>query len=68
MTIHDDVSSITESQYCYSRANNNSLSDNDFKDDRIDALTSLEDEEASIALYGRSHHLQRLQNAYEQVC
>jgi predicted ATPase len=68
MTLHDDVSSITESQYCYSRANNNSLSDNDFKDDQIDALTSLEDDEASLALYGRSHHLQRLRNAYEQVC
>jgi predicted ATPase len=68
MTIHDDVSSITESHYCYSRANNNSLSDNHSKADQNDAPISLHDDETSLALYGRSHHLQRLLNAYEELC
>jgi predicted ATPase len=67
MTNSDDVSSITDSHYCYSRSKNNSLGDNDFNEARNEALTSL-DEEASPVLFGRSHDLQRLQQAYQQVC
>ena len=52
----DDLSSITESHYCYSRAKNNSVSDSaskDCKDDPHDALHSLvENEEVPYALYG----------------
>ena len=72
MTSLDDLSAITESHYCYSRANNNcnSVSDNESKDDpHNDALSSLVDnDEVPAALYGRTRELQCLQHAYEQVC
>jgi predicted ATPase len=72
MTTHDDeVSSITESHYCYSRGQNHILSDIDSHDvDPNVAPTSSqqEQEEAPLALYGRTHDLQRLQTAYEELC
>ena len=69
MTSLDDLSSITESHYCYSRAKNKSVSDSESKDDPHDALSPLvENEEVPVALYGRTRELQRLQQAYQQVC